>query len=176
MDNPFRFLHVSNMSPLKGLHYIIDAFNQIDSNNCELWLVGPYPEEPLLQQKIKSNIRIKYCGYMAENELVKVYNQCDIFIHPSLSDGWAMTVLQAMASGLPVVVSHMTGVKEIIQNGHNGWIVQSKKADELFDIMDYCFKNRSELKSIGLNAASTVSSNYGWSDYGERLSRFIESI
>lgn len=175
-NHPFRFLHVSNMSPLKGLHYIIKTFNELDDTLCELWLVGPFPTEPLLQEMIKSNSRIKYCGYINEENLVNVYNQCDLFLHPSLSDGWAMTVLQAMASGLPVVVSHMTGVKEVVINNHNGWIINSKSTLELKDIMEYGLKNRDSLKEVGLNAANTISNKYEWSNYGKRLTTFLDSI
>ncbi|HFQ5034202.1 glycosyltransferase family 4 protein [Vibrio vulnificus] len=172
----FRFLHVSNMSPLKGLHYLIDAFCNIESDSAELWLVGPLPSESILKTKIFSNERIKYLGYMNEDELVNIYNKCDLFVHPSLADGWAMTVLQAMASGLPVIVSDMTGSKEIVKDDFNGWIVPSKDVERLTALMENAINDRVHLLELGDNAAFTVAKGFDWSDYGVRLNDFFTNL
>lgn len=173
----FRFLHISNMSPLKGLHYIIDAFNNLSTSyeNIELWLVGPAPKEIKLLEMIDSNDKIIYFPPVKEEKLVEYYHKCDLFIHPSLSDGWGMTVMQAMATGLPVVVSNMTGVKEIINNGNNGWIVESKNSLELLNIMQHVIKNHDQLLEIGKNGYRTVKNGYTWDDYSNRLINWLEN-
>jgi glycosyltransferase involved in cell wall biosynthesis len=175
-SNKFKFLHVSNMSPVKGLHYIIEAFNELNKiyENCELWLVGPLPKEKILQKMIYSNSSIKYFQAVPEHELVEFYHQCDIFVHPSLSDGWGMTVLQAMSTGLPVVVSDMTGSSEIVTNDYNGWIVKSRDVKELYEIMEFTLSNKNKLLSMGKNANKTVHENYTWQDYGNRLNIWLD--
>jgi len=172
----FKYLHVSNMSPLKGLHHIIEAFSRLNARECELWLVGPMPNDPKLQMMIKSDLKIKYLGYLAESELPAIYNQCDVFVHPSLSDGWAMTVLQSMASGVPAIVSDMTGAKEIIDEGHNGWVVKAADTEELYQTMLSTYVNRRELVGIGKQASLAVSSGYSWDDYGTRLLKILDEI
>jgi glycosyltransferase involved in cell wall biosynthesis len=172
----FKYLHVSNMSPLKGIHYIIEAFDMLSDIDCELWLVGPMPSEIKLQNMIQSNPKIIYHGYIPENELPAVYNQCDVFVHPSLSDGWAMTVLQAMASGVPSIVSEMTGAKEVINDGVNGWIVPAGDPCSLYNTMLSAYNKKEELLNIGTNASASVQSGYSWEDYGDRLLHILNLI
>lgn len=172
----FRYLHVSNMSPLKGLHYIIEAFNLMDEHDMELWLVGPTPTEPLLQKLIKSNDKIKHLGFMDQGSLAMIYAQCDIFVHPSLADGWAMTPMQAMATGLPVIVSNMTGCKEIIVNNKNGFVVNSGEVESLLEVMNYVYQNQSILDEVGLKAYQTVREGFTWDDYGNRLNAWLEKL
>jgi len=172
----FKFLHISNMSPIKGLHYIIESFNRLNKlyTNIELWLVGPYPNEVILQKMIVSNTNIKYFSPVVENKLVDYYHACDLFVHPSLSDGWGMTVMQAMATGLPVILSDMTGASEIIHDGENGWIIPSKNSEELYKRMEFSLNNRERLNSMGLNAFKAVKDAYTWDDYGNRLSNWLK--
>ena len=172
----FKYLHVSNMSPLKGIHYIIEAFDMLSDIDCELWLVGPMPSEIKLQKLIKSNPKIKYHGYIPENELPSIYNQCDVFVHPSLSDGWAMTVLQAMASGVPPIVSDMTGAKEVVNDGRNGWVVPAGDKTSLYNTMLNAYNNKEELISMGSRATASVNSGYSWDDYGKRLLDILDLV
>jgi len=174
-DNKFRFLHVSNMGPIKGLQYFIPAFKQIEDKNVELWLVGPRPNEILLNELIDSDDRIKYLGFKPEHELASIYSQCDVFVHPSIADGWAMTVLQSMAVGTPAIVSDMTGAKQIINHGENGWIVPHANQDALLELMSELTSKKHSLLDIGKKAHGSVQNNFTWDDYGDRLNKWIRT-
>ncbi|MDA9297876.1 glycosyltransferase family 4 protein [Pseudomonadales bacterium] len=175
-SGPFKYLHVSNMSPLKGIQYIIEAFKMMSDLDCELWLVGPMPNEIKLQKLINSTPKVIYHGYVSEDELPAIYNQCDVFVHPSLSDGWAMTVLQAMASGVPPIVSDMTGAKEVVNDGSNGWVVPAGDKNSLYNTMLIAYNNKEELISMGNRASAFVNSGYSWDDYGKRLLDILSII
>lgn len=174
-NSRFRFLHVSNMSPVKGLHVIVDAFNKLDNLDAELWLVGPLPGRDYLTKLNITNTRIKIFGSIAEEKLIDIYNECDVFVHPSIVDGWAMTVLQAIACGVGVIVSEMTGVKEVVTK-ENGWVVESQNVDRLSEIMEYVYFNRDILQNIKECAKNDLLNRYSWNLYGQRLNTFIDSL
>ncbi|PNH94610.1 glycosyltransferase family 4 protein [Vibrio diazotrophicus] len=175
-ERKFRFLHVSNMGPIKGLQYFIPAFKQIESSDIELWLVGPRPNETILNEMIDSDSRIIYLGYKPESELASIYSECDVFVHPSIADGWAMTVLQSMAVGTPAIVSDMTGAKQIINHGQNGWIVPHADQASLFELMYYLTTKKADLINTGKNAHDSVQDNFTWDAYGDRLNKWINEV
>lgn len=172
----FRFLHISNMGPIKGLQYFIPAFKQIESPDIELWLVGPRPNENMLNELIDSDSRIIYLGHKPESELSSIYSECDVFVHPSIADGWAMTVLQSMAVGTPAIVSDMTGAKQIINHSQNGWIVPHADQASLFELMNYLTTIKADLISTGKNAHDSVQDNFTWDAYGDRLNKWINEV
>lgn len=170
----FKFLHVSNMNPRKGVHTIIEAFESLKFSDCELWLVGSLPKDKTLLSRINRNKGIRVFGPVPEVKLVDIYNECDVFVHPSLADGWAMTVLQAMACGLPVIVSDMTGSKEVV-SPDAGWVIKSNNPSELYDVMRLAYLNDQITHEMGEQAYSDIKEGYTWDDYGIRLNNWLNS-
>jgi len=106
----FRFLHVSSLVPQKNIERILDAFDRIRGSDDRLVICGPEPAETDLQDRLRSDDpAIDYRGRQSREQLQKAYDEADVFLHPSLSDGWAMVVSEALAAGLPMVSSMETG-------------------------------------------------------------------
>lgn len=105
-----RFLHVSSLVPQKNMARILDAFELIRSSDDQLVICGPEPTEADLQRRLRvEDPAIDYRGQQSREQLQSAYDEADVFLHPSLSDGWAMVVSEALAAGLPVVSSMETG-------------------------------------------------------------------
>ncbi len=106
----FRFLHVSSLVPQKNINRILDAFDRIRGSDDRLVICGPEPAETDLLHRLRTDDpAIDYRGRQSREQLQKAYDEADVFLHPSLSDGWAMVVSEALAAGLPMVSSMETG-------------------------------------------------------------------
>jgi alpha-maltose-1-phosphate synthase len=176
---PLRLVFVGAMTPLKGLHYLLEAFRNLDADT-ELWLVGLLPTDPVLKAMIADcehvTKRLNLIGPVAQSQLNAIYNQCDLFVLPSLSDGWGMVVSQAMACGLPVVVSDMTGAKELVSQGKNGYVVKKGDVADLTEKLalsiDQCRNGhwQESLDEVCTTAERT------WSDYGNGWVQWLQNI
>jgi glycosyltransferase involved in cell wall biosynthesis len=175
-----RLLFVGAMTALKGLHYLLKAFRSLGSDN-ELWLVGTLPTDPVMKKMIADCIyetgRLKVIGPVPQAQLNSIYNECNVFVLPSLSDGWGMVVSQALACGLPVVVSDMTGSKELVTQGHNGFVVESRNVADLTEKLEWSLDNcRAGPWRDGLTEAGAQIDGQTWDDYGNRWEKWLRQI
>lgn len=172
---PLRLVFVGAMTPLKGLHYLLEAFRKLDGNT-ELWLIGALPTDLVLMALIadceQNTKRLKVIGPVAQHQLNAIYNQCDLFVLPSLSDGWGMVVSQALACGLPVVVSDMTGAKELVLDGQNGYVVKSGNIFDLTEKLVLALQNCRK----GLWRTQAQTQVQSWDDYGNGWAKWLRSI
>jgi glycosyltransferase involved in cell wall biosynthesis len=179
-SRPLRLLFVGAMTPLKGLHYLLDAFVKLPPDT-ELWLVGVQPGDPVLARMVdecaRTTGRVRVVGPVPQSRLNVIYNQCDLFVLPSLSDGWGMVVSQALACGLPVVVSDMTGARELVTEGENGYVVKSRDADDLLDSLVSALDSlRHGAWRDGLVGTEARLGERSWTDYGNGWAQWLRDI
>lgn len=176
-DSIFRILFVGGVSPLKGIHYLVRAFHELALPGAELWVVGSRCEDPVLERTIQrytgANLVMK--GVFAQPDLRDLYCQGTVFVLPSLADGWGMVVIQAMACGLPVIVSDMAGSSEAVVNGKNGFVVPARSVEALKEKLLFLYDNPEICHEMGRNALESVKREYSWRDYGDRLAHFLET-
>lgn len=177
---PLRLLFVGAITPLKGVHYLLEAFRQLDGDT-ELWLVGAAATDPVLQELLAAcsaaTGRVRLIGPVAQASLRDIYHQCDLFVLPSLSDGWAMVVSQALACALPVVVSDMTGAKELVVHGVNGYVTRSGDAADLADKLALALARcRAGGWDRGAAGAPGSVMELSWDDYGNGWMRWLRQL
>ena len=162
-DEPkFRVSFVGLIEPWKGFHYLIDAFNALSIPDSELVLWGGPGTRPIsryLQREMARNpaiivkpVEIRRYGYG------EVYGKSSVFVHPSLADGFGYVVAEAMASGLPVIVTKNTGAAELIIDGHNGYVVPGADSDAIRDRLAHLAENPALLREMGRAARETARS------------------
>lgn len=131
LHKPVRLLYVGYLKHMKGLVYLVDALKMLcdRGEDVELHLVGSGPEENTLRRRIDGHQlarRVHFHGYVSMGPLLnRHYDDADIFVFPSLSEGSPRVVLEALAHSLPVVSSDVGSVPELITNGESGIIVPS---------------------------------------------------
>lgn len=135
-DNKFRVLYVGRLTPQKGIHYLIKAFKELKLPNAELLLFGATPTSQLrkwVNGQIKNcdNIKIK-CG-----DPRPAYEQASVLVHPSLNDNTGKTISEALAYGLPIVLTENTGSKELIEEGKNGYIIPIRSVEAIKEKIGY---------------------------------------
>jgi glycosyltransferase involved in cell wall biosynthesis len=104
-------------------------------------------------------------------EKLSWYRYADIFIYPSYSEGMPMAVIEAMASGLPVVASNVGGLPDLVRDGVNGILVQPGCSDELTIALDEIFRQPQLLNSMGEKSAQIAREQY---DIEQHVAKLIE--
>lgn len=147
-EKPLVFLFVGRMSLHKGLHYLVQAWHLLKAGkNAQLWLVGAKELSNITLDDPGSGIR--YFGVVTSEKLAEIYAQADVFVLPSLLEGLAYVLLEALSYGLPVITTRESGCGDFVQNGQNGFIVDSANAAALAQAMACCLEQRQELQKMG---------------------------
>jgi glycosyltransferase involved in cell wall biosynthesis len=121
-----RFVAVSRLIPLKRVDTLIDAFARLADERPEwdLLIVGGGPEEESLARRIPAPLkhRVTVTGFLTDQAVVNAcYKLSHVFVHPSENEAWAVVVNEAVAAGLPAIVTGVTGAAwELVKDGVNG--------------------------------------------------------
>ncbi len=180
-DKKFRVLFCGSIEPRKGIHYLLEAFNRLQIENAELWVIGSqdYLKKDKLFKKFidkSKNEKIIYFDTINSNNLADYFSQCSVLVLPSISDGFGLVVIQAMSCNLPVIVSENTGAKDLIKEGHNGFIVETRNIISLSEKINYFYKNPKKINEMGNNAFETVQNNYTKEAYGNRWKKILNQL
>ena len=149
VHSPVRILFVGRLVKQKNLLLLIESFKKI--MNAVLYIVGDGDEKNNLL-KLTKNLNVVLCGPKYGKELYKIYSESDIFILTSNYESFGIVMLEAMASGLPVVASDISSVRNIIKD--NGLL--AKTSDDFANAINELIHNevlRNKLKKRGIRYA-----------------------
>jgi glycosyltransferase involved in cell wall biosynthesis len=126
---PFTILCVARLIERKGQHHLLQAFARLRAVCAEpvaLIFVGTGDAEPQLRElaaDLKVVEAVTFRGFVPREHMPQVYHKADLFVLPSQHEGMSIALLEAMASGLPVIVTETGGTAELVTQGQNGEIV-----------------------------------------------------
>jgi glycosyltransferase involved in cell wall biosynthesis len=160
---PFRILYAGSLTIRKGPQYLLEAVKQMDAG-VKLIMVGPLDPafKPILARYEGS---FEYRGSLPKVELQSLYNDCSAFVLPSLADSFSLATLEAMACGLPVIVSENTGAADLIENGREGFVVPIRDANAIREKIELLRKNEEDRVIMGRHAAARAR-RMSWHHYG----------
>jgi glycosyltransferase involved in cell wall biosynthesis len=174
-DDRFRVVYAGGMTIRKGVHFLLQAFCELNLPNAELFLVGAMREE--MQHFFKRyEDRFTWIGHVPQRELHKYYSQGSVFVLASLEEGLAMVLPQAMACGLPVICTENTGGSDIIRDGVDGFIIPIRETEAIKEKLLFLYDNPDLCRKMGRSAQERVATGFTWDDYGERIVRAYEKI
>jgi glycosyltransferase involved in cell wall biosynthesis len=158
--NKINFLYVGRISREKNLELLANAFIALaDAGHLShLILVGDGPYRKELEEKLKG-YPVLFTGFQAGEELSRSYASADVFVFPSTTDTFGNVVLEAQASGLPVIVSDQGGPQELLRDGQTGLIVEGNNAAALADAMRQFIMQRSLASHMGRQARQFIEAN-----------------
>jgi glycosyltransferase involved in cell wall biosynthesis len=125
-------LYVGHLLPHKGLDILLDAFARVSADRpVQLAMIGPGDPEELAdhRKRVSDSERVFWPGEMPQHELVAWYQAADVFVLPSRREAFGLVLVEAMASGTPVIGSRVGGIPEVI--GENGLMFDSENSREL---------------------------------------------
>lgn len=159
-------IFVGRLHEEKGVKYLIEAMQHV-RNKCPdaiLMIVGDGPERDTLKELTSSlglDGCIRYCGNIANKDVPLYLRASDIFVLPSLSEGFPVTVLEAMAAGLPIISTRITGLPEIVKDSINGFLVRPKDPIALGEKIVTLLEDSSLREKISGNNIERVK-DYSW--------------
>ncbi len=156
----------------KGVPHLLEAVRALraSGNKLRLKLIGRFEsdfEAWLKSSPLRSEID-QHIPFVANHELPKHFHDAQIFCLPSIQEGLALVIAEAMASGLPVVATENTGGREFIEDGVNGRIVEAGNAAALAVALTELIANPIAALQLGASAAE-ASKFFGWDSYGDAI-------
>jgi glycosyltransferase involved in cell wall biosynthesis len=123
-QRPRRLLFVGRLIQLKGLAEFFRALSDVPPRAAEVTVAGDGPERPRLEKLAHQHqLPVHFLGWVERPRLGDLYGKHDFFVFPSLSDEWALAVVEALQAGLPVMGSvYAQAVTELVREGANGWL------------------------------------------------------
>ncbi|MEM6782323.1 MAG: glycosyltransferase family 4 protein [Bacteroidota bacterium] len=131
-DGVFRVTYCGSVNVGKGVPLLIEAFRALPVERAELILIGGPATRGMrqyLDQQIAADPRIR----LAPGDPLPHLHRADAHVHPTYEDGWAYAPAEALACGVPTIVTEDTGMAEIVRDGENGYVVPTGSVDALVD-------------------------------------------
>jgi glycosyltransferase involved in cell wall biosynthesis len=165
-DGVFRVLYTGQIAYRKGVQYLLEAFSRLGLRNAELVLVGGIDPafKPVLA---RYDGHFTHIDKLARVDLQKEYARSSVYVLPSLGDSFALTVLEALASGVPVIISESTGARDIVEDGEHGFVVPVRDVDAIAQALLKCYESPELLAKLGENAA-VLGQAQTWEKYGSK--------
>lgn len=172
------FFHLSHINLIKGVPYLLEAWRTLQERgtpNCRLVLGGRIDHNisQLIRDQFHDLKNVEYTGFIPE--LADVLSQVDVFISPSISDAGPATLLEAMASGIPVVTSNNCGFSSLVTNCEQGFKYNYNDVDRLTEILGWCSDHRTEIYRMGMGARKKMES-LSLNQYAAELVGHIEDL
>jgi len=148
-----KILFVGRLSYFKGFHDLISLMGLLkDNRHIEFGVVG----EGSLKTNIPNSKNIEYFGSVNHKMMYEMYDDYNIFILPSYTEVFPLTIIEAMARGLVILVSDLPGMREIITEGRNGYLFPPGNIEKMKEIILFLKDNPSEIKKISDNNLKDV--------------------
>jgi glycosyltransferase involved in cell wall biosynthesis len=180
-NGPFRVICVARLIERKGQHHLIQAVKQLAEEGVDviasLLGTGDALDDYLrLAKHLGIAERIEFHGYVPREDLPEYYAKADVFVLPSFNEGMSLAALEAMAAGLPLVVSRTGGTSMLVEEGVNGYSFDWAHIDQLRVHLRRLSEERALLRSMGA-ASRKRARRYAWSEIAKQyLSLFNNRI
>jgi glycogen(starch) synthase len=174
-------LFVGSLIPRKGLPFLVKAAEKVVKINAEtrFLIVGEGPMKSQLLSSLdvaRISGNFKFMGNVKEDMLAALYNCADLLVLPSIQEGQGIVLLEAEASGKPVVAFDVGGVKEAMYNGETGLLVERGSTDELADAMIRLLLDKDLRDKMGANARRFVMGNFTWDFCAQKMLQVYHEV
>lgn len=173
-------LFVGRLAEKKGVTYLIDAMKKVD--NAVLVIVGKGDLEPGLRQQAEAlGDKVVFAGPKTHDELPEIYASADVFVAPSVTaadgdkEGFGLVILEAMASGVPVVASRSGGIVDIVKDEENGLLCDEKDVEKLSVNISRVLEDEALSAKLKTAAGHTVE-QYSYDNISRRYNDILSGI
>lgn len=165
-----RFVSVGTICLRKGYQYLFRAFHEVKKQmpEAELICIGNYKID-FRRERPKWEKTFTHVPHTSQAELAKLLRTCTAFVFPSQEEGLARSLIEALASGLPIIATHESGATTLIEDGVQGFIVRGRDPAHIAAAMLRAASDRALNAEMSKAAFQTGSKENTWQDYGDRL-------
>ncbi len=177
---------VSRLAPSKGQDYFLRAASRVLEQAPDAWFViagddsledgnqgfGDYLKELAVSLGIAH--RVKFLGFC--DDMAPVYRTMDVVVDSAWEEAFGMIVIESMVHGVPVIATNAGGIREIVENGRNGLLVQPKNPQALSDAMLSLVVDVSLRQRLGAGARSIVTERFGAEQYAAQITAVLQEV
>lgn len=161
---PLRVLFLGQINLRKGVARIFEAIELLKNKPIEFWFVGSININ--IPQKLRNNPQVKWFGAVSRSTTVNYYQQADLFLFPTLSDGFGLTQLEAQAWQLPIIASSYCGA--VVKDNINGLILPEITGENIAKFLLLCLNHPDLLYKYSQKSLPIIS-NFSLSKLGKEL-------
>lgn len=173
-------LYVGSLWRMKGVDILLRAMARMSSAfpSLRLKIVGGGGERPVLMRLVREaglESRITFCGVLEQNQLLSLYREAMALVLPSRSEAFGIVLLEAMASGLPVVAADTGGIPEVVVSRENGLLFETESVERLEEQLEAIITQpdlRQRLSERGLHTVK----NYDWPLIAKRYKALFDRV
>jgi phosphatidyl-myo-inositol dimannoside synthase len=179
-DGPLRVICVARLIERKGQDHLIEAIKRLTDSgiNVVLSLIGTGDSQRDYEDhacRLGIEDRVQFVGYVPREEINAYYNSAHVFVLPSYNEGMSLAALEAMAAGLPLVVTRTGGTKELVEEGVNGYSFQWGDVETLTNYLRILTKDRTLVRRMGASSRARAAV-FGWDVIADRFLEVFNQI
>jgi len=172
-EGPLRVLFAGSMGQRKGLADLFAAMKLLDPKKIELIVMGGL----LAPREFYKN---EFAGFIHEegrphDQVLELMRNCDVFCLPSIVEGRALVMQEAMSQGLPLLITPNTGGGDLVIEGETGFMVPVRSPEKIAEKLNWFIENRNSVSKMGRRAKEHAE-NYTWKGYGDLIINELRSI
>jgi len=163
----------------KGIDILLKATSELGIRNYELGIVGDGDLKLQYEKQAKKldiTDKVKFLGKVSDEELPKIYQQADLFVLPSINknEAFGLVLLEALASGVPVIASNLPGVRTVFENGKQGLLCKPGNANDLKNKIEEILSDKKKRVEMGQEARKLALEKYSWEEVSKKLNNIIK--
>jgi glycosyltransferase involved in cell wall biosynthesis len=171
----FRVLYVGQINIRKGLRYLFEAFEKLKHPRKELWIVGPR-SEPTGIDDIAPPAQTRFLGVLKGKDLSRAYRSCHVFALPTLEEGLALVIGEALSHGLPVIATVNSGGEDLFADGKTGFLVPVRSPGIMAEKLQALADQPALRAEMSASAVARDNGLRSWENAGEALVKALENL
>ena len=166
-------LFVGRINQRKGIQYLLEALRLVNDPAVHLTVCGRVVDDLALFASFAGQVTVR--PSVSHEDLLSAYRSADLFVLPSVAEGFGQVLLEALACGLPVLSTTHTAAPDLIQNGVQGFVVEPRRADQLAERISWALAHPAELASMRA-AARAAAEHFTWHRFRQGVTRAFEAF
>lgn len=180
LNQPPVLFFLGYVSHRKGLIFLLEALNMIRDRDWRLIVAGDTSQDPEYVERCYDFIKkygleekIEFTGMIAREKINEHFSNSDIFIFPTLYEGYGMVIKEAASSGIPIISTNISNIPYIVKDQVSALLVPPEDPEALKDAIIKLLEDKKLRKKISIGAYKTVDFSYNWKKAGEKFLSII---
>ncbi len=178
---PVRLFFVGRLTTQKGVDVLLDALARPElrdlSWRLDLAGMGPLQKDFEAQAaRLGLADQVRFMGWRDRDEVNRLYKESDVLVFPSRYEGMSNVVLEALASGLPILGTRIAGTEQIVEDGENGYLVEVDDREALADRIRRVVEDRDLRLRLGDEARARAEKDWAWPARAKELEELISRV
>ena len=179
LDRRLTVLFAGTVTPRKGVEYLLRAAEFLQNDDVLFLVVGNMNLDSDYAERMRAyaqerNLEAKFTGFVPYEDLKALYVACDVFVLPSLEEGFGVVLTEALAAGKPVVGTNVGGIPTQVRDGWNGYLVEPANAQQLAEKLRFLLDHPEARERMGRNSRKLAEEEFEWQKIADRYLKVYE--